>query len=58
MSDVYLGKARSGSGAYFDVKWSEITGKVFVSMGIWSEIGTADTPAKAMLLADKWLSDK
>ena len=58
MGDVYIGKAKSNSGIYFDVKWSETTKKVFVSMGVWSEIGTADTPAKAMLLADKWLSDK
>jgi hypothetical protein len=56
MSETYIGKIKSDSGIFFDVKWSEKTGKVFISIGTWKEIGTADTPSKAMLLADKWLA--
>lgn len=53
-----IGKAQSGNGKPYDVKWDQMNHDIYVSWAGWSHIGKASTASEAMTKAEAWLYNK
>lgn len=58
MAAENIGTARSGSGRTYTVRWDSTSKDVYVNYGGGTRVGTANSAAQAMRVADAWLTRK
>ena len=58
MAATVVGRAKSGAGKAYEVKWDPASRDIYVSYAGWSLVGQATSASDAMHKAQGWLYDK
>lgn len=58
MSGTVIGRVKSGTGKYYDVKWDQASKDSYVSYAGWCFIGKASSATAAMTKAEAFVYSK
>jgi hypothetical protein len=58
MSAEKVGRATSGKGKGYDVRWNAQNGEVYVEYAGRTKLGTAKSAGQAMRMANAWLASR
>jgi hypothetical protein len=58
MATTILGRAKSGRGKSYEVKWDSVSKDVYVWWSGWTQVGRASGAGEAMRKVEAWLCDK